>query len=72
MKQQSGSKTPIVPMYARPYSGKPSLQSRQTMLTPPFTAYDKRVLYQVYDITEYVIPGENKIEVTCGNGKTGG
>lgn len=40
----------------------------QDFLTPPFTAYDKRVLYQVYDITEYVVSGENKIEVICGNG----
>lgn len=38
------------------------------LLTPPFTAYDKRVLYQVYDITRYLAPGENRIEVTCGNG----
>mgnify|MGYP003290856147 CR=1 FL=1 len=38
------------------------------LLTPPFTAYDKRVLYQVYDITEYLHVGENKLEVTCGNG----
>lgn len=40
----------------------------QELLTPPFTAYDKRVLYQVYDITEYVTIGDNLIEVTCGNG----
>lgn len=40
----------------------------EELLTPPFTAYDKRVLYQVYDITEYVTLGENIIEVTCGNG----
>lgn len=38
------------------------------LLTPPFTTYDKRVLYQVYDITEYVVSGENVIDVTCGNG----
>lgn len=38
------------------------------LLTPPFTAYDKRVLYQVYDIAGYLLPGENVIEVTCGNG----
>lgn len=40
----------------------------EELLTPPFTAYDKRILYQVYDITEYVTYGENVIEVTCGNG----
>ncbi len=40
----------------------------EELLTPPFTAYDKRVLYQVYDITENVTEGENIIEVTCGNG----
>lgn len=40
----------------------------EELLTPPFTTYDKRVLYQVYDITEYVTLGENIIEVTCGNG----
>ena len=40
----------------------------EELLTPPFTAYDKRVLYQVYDITECVNSGENMIEVTCGNG----
>ena len=40
----------------------------EDLLTPPFTTYDKRVLYQVYDITEHVISGENVIEVTCGNG----
>ena len=40
----------------------------EDLLAPPFTVYDKRVLYQVYDITEYVTSGENVIEVTCGNG----
>lgn len=38
------------------------------LLTPPFTTYDKRVLYQVYDITEYVHIGNNVIDVVCGNG----
>lgn len=40
----------------------------EELLTPPFTAYDRRVLYQVYDITEHVTCGENVIEVICGNG----
>lgn len=40
----------------------------EDLLTPPFTTYDKSILYQVYDITDYVNQGENKIEVICGNG----
>lgn len=38
------------------------------LLTPPFTAYDKRVLYQTYDVGEYLTVGENEIEITCGQG----
>lgn len=38
------------------------------LLVPPFTSYDKRVLYQVYDVTDYLALGGNVIEVTCGNG----
>ena len=38
------------------------------LLTPPFTTYDKRVLYQVYDITKYIKVGENSLDVICGNG----
>lgn len=38
------------------------------LLTPPFTAYDKRVQYQTYDVTDYLTPGDNRIEVVCGNG----
>lgn len=38
------------------------------LMTPPFTAYDKRVQYQVYDVTKYLNFGENVIEVVCGNG----
>ena len=26
----------------------------EDLLTPPFTSYDKRIQYQVYDITDYV------------------
>lgn len=40
----------------------------EDLLTPPFTSYDKRIQYQVYDITDYVKQGANQIEVTCGNG----
>lgn len=38
------------------------------LLSPPFTAYDKRVLYQVYDVTDYLQKGENVVEITCGHG----
>lgn len=38
------------------------------LLTPPFTAYDKTVYYQTYDLTTYLKKGENTIEITCGNG----
>lgn len=40
----------------------------EEVLMPPFTTYDERVLYQVYDLTDCVVEGENVIEVTCGNG----
>lgn len=38
------------------------------LLAPAFTAYDKTVLYNVYDVTELLKAGENKIEITLGNG----
>lgn len=38
------------------------------LLTPPFTAYDKRVLYQTYDVTKHLRQGKNTIQVVCGNG----
>ncbi len=37
-------------------------------LTPGCDAYDKRLQYQVYDITELLQPGENDIFVTLGDG----
>jgi len=37
-------------------------------LTPGWTDYRKRIQYQVYDITENMIPGNNAIGVTLGNG----
>jgi len=37
-------------------------------LSPGFTAYDKWIPYQTYDITDYVKEGENRIEVLLGNG----
>ena len=38
------------------------------LLDPPFTAYDKRVLYQIHDVTPFLAPGENTIEITLGRG----
>ena len=38
------------------------------LLAPAFAAYDKTVYYNVYDVSEYLLPGENRIEVTLGNG----
>ena len=38
------------------------------IMQPAFTAYDKRVLYNVYNVSEYVAQGLNEIEVTLGNG----
>jgi len=43
-------------------------RASEDLLTPPFTTYDKKVLYQVYDITPLVVVGGNIIEVICGNG----
>ena len=36
--------------------------------TPGWTSYNKRLQYQVYDVSEMIIPGENAIGVTLGNG----
>ena len=38
------------------------------LLDPPFTAYDKRVLYQIHDISDCLTTGENRIEITLGRG----
>jgi len=38
------------------------------VLTPAFTRYDSRVLYQTHDITNAIIQGENAIGVILGNG----
>ena len=40
----------------------------QEILQPAFTAYDKTVLYNTYDISQFLIKGENQIQVTLGNG----
>lgn len=37
-------------------------------LTPGWTAYQKRIQYQVYDVTELLQKGENAIGVTLANG----
>jgi alpha-L-rhamnosidase len=37
-------------------------------LTPGWTDYRKRIQYQVYDLTENIIQGNNAIGVTLGNG----
>ena len=38
------------------------------VLTTPFTAYDKRLIYQTYDIKDKLKSGENVIAVHIGNG----
>src|SRR3954447_5259536 len=37
-------------------------------LAPGWTAYQYRLRYQTYDVTELVRPGENRLEVLLGNG----
>jgi alpha-L-rhamnosidase len=37
-------------------------------LAPPFTNYDQSVVYNAYDITGYLQPGDNAIGVILGNG----
>ncbi|WPV02020.1 family 78 glycoside hydrolase catalytic domain [Mucilaginibacter sp. cycad4] len=37
-------------------------------LTPGWTSYHKRLQYQVYDVTDKVIQGENAIGITLGSG----
>ena len=38
------------------------------LLAPAFSAYDKTVYYNVFDVSSLLVPGENAIEVTLGNG----
>ena len=38
------------------------------LLTPPFTAYDKRVYYEEYDVTSLLKTGTNEIIVQLGGG----
>ncbi len=40
----------------------------QDVLTPDFTDYSKRVLYQTYDVTSLVASGSNAIGAILGNG----
>lgn len=37
-------------------------------LTPGWTCYDDRVAFQSYDITDMLVPGENRIEIWLGDG----
>ncbi|WP_116810910.1 family 78 glycoside hydrolase catalytic domain [Steroidobacter cummioxidans] len=38
------------------------------LLTPEISQYAKRVLYQVYDVTELLLPGTNVLGLTVGDG----
>jgi alpha-L-rhamnosidase len=38
------------------------------VLAPPVTDYEKTVIYCVYDVTDYLKPGENVIAMVLGNG----
>ncbi|HJA93119.1 MAG TPA: family 78 glycoside hydrolase catalytic domain [Candidatus Eisenbergiella merdipullorum] len=40
----------------------------QDVLTTPFTRFDQRVIYQIYDVDEFVSKGKNVIAVHLGNG----
>lgn len=40
----------------------------ENVLTTPYTCYDKRVIYQTYDVTDLIKNGENVIGVHAGNG----
>lgn len=37
-------------------------------LTPGWTNYDDRIDYQTYDVSDMLIPGENRIEIWLGDG----
>jgi alpha-L-rhamnosidase len=40
----------------------------RAVLTPDFTDYRKRVLYQVYDVTSFLADGQNSIAAILGDG----
>jgi alpha-L-rhamnosidase len=42
------------------------------VLDPGWTTYDKRVLYNTYDVTEFLQPGKNAVAVMLGQGWYGG
>ena len=37
-------------------------------LAPGWTSYQHRLRYQTYDVTDLVVPGENRLDVLLGNG----
>lgn len=43
-------------------------QEVSTALTVPFTRYDKRVLYDTWDVSDFIKEGENNISILLGNG----
>jgi alpha-L-rhamnosidase len=40
----------------------------EQVLTPGWTAYDERLQYQTYDVTELLVEGENALGATLGDG----
>lgn len=52
-------------IYEVKINGKSVTDSR---LNPGFTAYDRRLKYQVYDVDEFVQNGENAVSVTVADG----
>lgn len=40
----------------------------EELLQPAFTKYDKTVMYNTYNISDYLNNGENEIKITLGNG----
>ena len=38
------------------------------VLEPPFTAYDKRVIFRAYEVSDFLKKGENVLEVCLGDG----
>jgi len=41
------------------------------LLAPEFTAYDKRIQYQAFDVTDLVVTGENAVGAMLGDGWNG-
>lgn len=40
----------------------------EDLLTPGWTSYDKRLAYQVYPVAEFLVAGENRIEIWLADG----